>query len=36
MNRIITIGREFSSGRKEIGRRLTKKIHTAYYDNEIA
>lgn len=35
MNRIITIGREFGSGGREIGRRLAEKLGYAYYDNEI-
>lgn len=35
MNRIITVGREFGSGGREIGRRLAEKIGFAYYDNEI-
>lgn len=35
MNRIITIGREFGSGGRELGRRLSEKINIAYYDSEI-
>lgn len=35
MNKIITVGREFGSGGREIGRRLAEKIGFAYYDNEI-
>ena len=35
MNRIITIGREFGSGGRELGRRLSEKLHIAYYDQEI-
>ena len=35
MNRIITIGREFGSGGRELGRRLSEKLHIAYYDHEI-
>lgn len=35
MGRIITIGREFGSGGKELGRLLAKKLNIAYYDNEI-
>ena len=35
MNRIITIGREFGSGGREVGRRLSEKLHMAYYDQEI-
>lgn len=35
MNKIITISREFSSGGKEIGKRLADKLGCAYYDSEI-
>ena len=35
MNKIITIGREFGSGGREIGRRLAEHLHFAYYDQEI-
>ena len=35
MNRIITIGREFGSGGREIGRALADKLQIAYYDHEI-
>ncbi|MCQ4922247.1 cytidylate kinase-like family protein [Tissierella carlieri] len=35
MNQIITIGREFGSGGREIGRRLAEKLKFAYYDQEI-
>ena len=35
MNRIITIGREFGSGGREIGRRLAENLKLAYYDREI-
>ena len=35
MNRIITIGREFGSGGRELGRRLADKLGAAYYDREI-
>ena len=35
MNRIITIGREFGSGGREFGRRLSEKLGFAYYDQEI-
>lgn len=35
MNRIITIGREFGSGGREIGRRLAERLQIAYYDQEI-
>ena len=35
MNRIITIGREFGSGGREVGRRLEEELGVAYYDQEI-
>ena len=35
MNRIITIGREFGSGGRELGRKLAEKLEIAYYDREI-
>lgn len=35
MNTIITIGREFGSGGRELGRRLAEELHAAYYDQEI-
>lgn len=35
MNKIITISREFSSGGKEIGKRLADALGYAYYDTEI-
>lgn len=35
MNRIITIGREFGSGGRELGRRLSEELKIAYYDQEI-
>ena len=35
MPRIITIGREFGSGGRELGRRLAEKLGYAYYDKEI-
>ena len=35
MNRIITIGREFGSGGRELGRRLAETLGFAYYDQEI-
>lgn len=35
MNKIITIGREFGSGGRELGRRLSEKLGIAYYDQEI-
>jgi len=35
MNRIITISREFGSGGREIGKRLSDELGYAYYDREI-
>lgn len=35
MARIITIGREFGSGGRELGRRLAEELHIEYYDREI-
>mgnify|MGYP001623109397 CR=1 FL=1 len=35
MNKIITIGREFGSGGREFGRRLSETLGVAYYDQEI-
>lgn len=35
MHRIITIGREFGSGGRELGRRLAENLGIAYYDSEI-
>lgn len=35
MNYIITIAREFSSGGRELGRRLADELKIAYYDKEI-
>ena len=35
MNKIITFGREFGSGGREFGRRLSEEIGFAYYDQEI-
>lgn len=35
MNKIITIGREFGSGGRELGRRLAEALQAAYYDQEI-
>ena len=35
MHRIITIGREFGSGGRELGRRLSEHLGYAYYDQEI-
>lgn len=35
MKKIITIGREFGSGGREFGRRLSEALGIAYYDQEI-
>lgn len=35
MNKIITIGREFGSGGRELGKRLAEQLCYAYYDQEI-
>ena len=35
MNKIITIGREFGSGGRELGKRLAENLGIAYYDREI-
>ena len=35
MGRIITIGREFGSGGRELGRRLAEELHIEYYDREL-
>ena len=35
MSRIITISREFGSGGKEIGKRLSDILKIPYYDSEI-
>ena len=35
MQRIITIGREFGSGGRELGKRLAEALGYAYYDKEI-
>lgn len=35
MNTIITIGREFGSGGRELGRRLAEELGYEYYDKEI-
>ena len=35
MYRVITIGREFGSGGREIGKRLAEELGYAYYDKEI-
>lgn len=35
MNRIITVGRQFGSGGRELGRRLAEELGFEYYDREI-
>ena len=35
MNKIITVGREFGSGGRELGRRLAEQLGFEYYDKEI-
>ena len=35
MNRIITIGREFGSGGRELALKLAERLQIAYYDREI-
>lgn len=35
MNQIITLGREFGSGGREVGKRLAELLGYAYYDKEI-
>ena len=35
MSRIITIGRQFGSGGRELGRRLAEELGVPYYDREI-
>ena len=35
MRRIITVGREFGSGGREIGRRIAEELQIAYYDHSI-
>ena len=35
MRKIITIGREFGSGGRELGKRLAEELNIAYYDKEI-
>ncbi len=35
MNRVITIGREFGSGGRELGKRLASLLDCAYYDKEV-
>ena len=35
MKKVITIGREFGSGGRELGRRIAEKLQIAYYDQEI-
>ena len=35
MNKIITVGREFGSGGRELGRRLAEELGIEYYDKEV-
>ena len=35
MNKIITVGRQFGSGGRELGKRLAENLGIAYYDKEI-
>ena len=35
MNKIITVGREFGSGGRELARRLAEELNIDYYDKEI-
>lgn len=35
MRKIITVGREFGSGGRELGRRIAEELKIAYYDHEI-
>ena len=35
MNKLITMGREFGSGGRELGKRLAEELGFAYYDKEI-
>ena len=35
MNKIITVSREFGSGGRALGRRLSEELNVAYYDQEI-
>ncbi len=35
MNKVITIGREFGSGGRELGKRISEHLQIAYYDKEI-
>ena len=35
MNKVITVGREFGSGGRELGRRLAEELGVEYYDQEI-
>lgn len=35
MKKIITIGREFGSGGRELGKRIAEELNIAYYDKEI-
>ena len=35
MNRIITVGRQFGSGGRELGKRLADELGCPYYDKDI-
>ena len=35
MNTVITIGRQYGSGGREIGKKLAEYFDIAYYDNEL-
>ena len=35
MNKVITVGREFGSGGRELGRRMAEELGIEYYDKEI-
>ena len=35
MKRIITIGREFGAGGRDLGRRLARELGIAFYDRDI-
>ena len=35
MGKIITIGREFGSGGREVGKRLSDELGIAYYDTRL-
>lgn len=35
MNKVITIGRQYGSGGREIGQKIAEKYHIPFYDNEL-